>query len=56
MPVGNENIAEDVKAGVCAPDEAAGDECCYQKYTVDELNGRTGQVELIAEPVNVEER
>ena len=53
--VGRPDVAEDLDGLVGAPEEAAGHECQEQEDAVDELQGGAGEVELIAEPVDVEE-
>jgi hypothetical protein len=50
------DIAEDQVAAVVAPDNAAAEEGRSEECAVDSLVDGTGKVELVAEPVNVEER
>ena len=50
------DIAEDQVAAVVAPDNATAEEGRSEECAVDSLVDGAGEVELVAEPVNVEER
>lgn len=50
------DILEDQDTAVVAPDETAAKEGRSEESTVDGLVDRAGEIELIAEPVNVQER
>lgn len=49
------DILEDQDAAVVAPDETAAEESRGKESTIDSLVDRAGEVELVAEPVNVQE-
>jgi hypothetical protein len=53
---GTVDIVEDQVAAVVAPDDAAAEEGRSEECAVDSLVDGTREVELVAEPVNVEER
>jgi hypothetical protein len=49
------DVGEDVDGGEVAPDDAAAEEGGCQKGAVDGLVDAAGELELVAEPVDVEE-
>lgn len=50
------DVFEDQVAAVVAPEDAAAEESGGEESAVDSLVDGTGEVKLVAEPVNVEER
>ena len=55
MTDGAKNVIEHGEGGVRAPDKTAAEEGGEEEDTVGELEVGTGFVELVEEPVNVEE-
>lgn len=53
--IGGPDVAEDFNRLICTPEQAAGHECQEQEDAVDELEGRAGERELVAEPVDIQE-
>ena len=55
MTDGTKNVVEHGEGGVRAPNETAAEEGAEEEDTVGELEAGTGFVELVEEPVDVEE-
>ena len=53
--VGPVHVAEDPDGRVDAPDDAAAEEGAGEEGAVDGLVDGSGETELVAEPVNIEE-